>query len=86
MDLIALTKAPCDILLEIKSLTGGFGWQKRLESMGIRKGCKVRKITSQPFGGPIVIDVDGCCISLGRGVASKIDVEVLQSASTPKRG
>jgi len=82
--LISLTKAPCDLLLEIKSLTGNFGWVKRLESMGVREGQKVRKIACQPFGGPVVVEIGGCCVSMGRGIASKINVEVVTPATSQK--
>ncbi|HWQ20317.1 MAG TPA: FeoA family protein [Methanotrichaceae archaeon] len=81
MGTIDLTKAPCNMPLEIKSLNGDFGWEKRFESVGIRKGRRVRKIVCQPFGGPVVIEVDGSKISLGRGIASRIGVEVLRSPS-----
>lgn len=76
--MIELTKAPCNSLLEVKSFTGMGGWQKRLEAIGIRKGIRLKKITCQPFGGPIVVDVNGTKISLGRGIASKIQVELAQ--------
>ncbi len=74
---LELTNAPCNAPLEIKSLAGGAGWEKRFESMGIRLGKRMRKIACQPFGGPVVIEVDGSKISLGRGIASKIAVEVI---------
>jgi ferrous iron transport protein A len=83
--LIELTKAPCGVLLEIISLSSGSGWQKRFESMGIRKGRCLRKIACQPFGGPVTIDVDGSKISLGRGIASKIGVEAVQAIAAKKR-
>ncbi|NYT02076.1 MAG: ferrous iron transport protein A [Methanosarcinales archaeon] len=79
--MIELSKAPCNSLLEIKSLRGAHGWQNRLESVGIVKGRKVRKIVCQPFGGPVVIDIDGSRISLGRGIAANIDVEVVQTSA-----
>jgi ferrous iron transport protein A len=82
--LISLTKAPCNLVLEIKSFAESFCWAKRLESMGIRKGQRVRKIACQPFGGPVVIEVGGCCVSMGRGIASKIDVEVVSEAPSQK--
>ncbi len=81
MGLIELTKAPSNQLLEIRSVGGGFGWEKKFESLGIRRGRKLRKIACQPFGGPVVIEVDGSKISLGRGIASKIEVEVIKSPS-----
>jgi Fe2+ transport system protein FeoA len=45
--------------------------------MGIRKGRHIRKIANQPFGGPVVIEVDSMKISLGRNIAQKIEVEVI---------
>ncbi|MGC9514257.1 FeoA family protein [Methanocrinis sp.] len=82
--MISLTKAPCNLVLEIKSFADSFGWARRLESMGIRKGQRVRKIACQPFGGPVVIEVGGCCVSMGRGIASKIDVEVVSESVSQK--
>ncbi len=82
--MISLTKAPCNLVLEIKSFADSFGWARRLESMGIRKGQRVRKIACQPFGGPVVIEIGGCCVSMGRGIASKIDVEVVSESASQK--
>ncbi len=73
---IELTKAPCNQTLEVM-IIGDVNWEKRFESMGIRKGRHIRKIASQPFGGPVVIEVNGSKISLGRNIAAKIKVEVL---------
>ncbi len=80
MGYIELTKAPCNQALEIMVVSDA-GWEKRFESMGIRKGRQIRKIASQPFGGPIVIEVNGSKMSLGRNIAAKIEVEVLASPS-----
>ncbi|MDD2754964.1 MAG: FeoA family protein [Methanothrix sp.] len=80
MGYIELSKAPCNQTLEIMIINDA-GWEKRFESMGIRKGRHIRKIASQPFGGPIVIEVNGSKMSLGRNIAAKIEVEVLASPS-----
>jgi ferrous iron transport protein A len=80
MERIELSKAPCNQTLEIKAINDA-GWEKRFESMGIRKGGHIRKIASQPFGGPIVIEVSGSKISFGRNIAAKIEVEVLSRPS-----
>jgi ferrous iron transport protein A len=81
MGYIELTKAPCNQALEVMTFSGDAGWEKRFEAMGIRKGRYIRKIASQPFGGPVVIEVNGSKISLGRNIAAKIEVEVLASPS-----
>ena len=59
------------------AVNGDVNREKRFESMGIRKGRRIRKIADQPFGGPVVIEVDSSKISLGRNIAAKIEVEVL---------
>jgi len=76
MGSIQLTKAPCNLPLLILTVKGGGVWEKKFESLGIRKGKRVRKIACQPFGGPVVIEIDGSKISLGQGIASKIEVEI----------
>ena len=79
MRFIELSKAPCNEMLEVKAIYSDLDWGKRLESMGIRRGRHIRKIANQPFGGPVVIEVDSMKISLGRNIAAKIEVEVLGS-------
>ena len=80
MGSIELSKAPCNHTLEVMTISDA-SWEKRFESMGIRKGKHIRKIASQPFGGPVVIEINGSKISLGRTIAAKIEVEVLVSPS-----
>lgn len=77
MRFIELSKAPCNETLEVKAIYSDIDWGKRLESMGIRKGRHMRKIANQPFGGPVVIEIDSMKISLSRNIAEKIEVKVL---------
>jgi ferrous iron transport protein A len=60
----------------IEDITGSLGLKKRFESLNLREGKYIRKISSAPFHGPIVVEVGGCKIAIGRGMASKIMVEV----------
>ncbi|MBC7081234.1 MAG: ferrous iron transport protein A [Thermoplasmatales archaeon] len=60
----------------IASIEGGFGLKRRIRSIGLREGKNLRVIASHPFGGPIVVEVDGREISIGRGMAMKIFVEI----------
>ena len=59
----------------IVSIDGGVTMMTRLNSMNIRIGKRIKKISSQPFRGPVVIDVDGRQYALGRGMAKKIIVD-----------
>lgn len=59
----------------IVGLTGGYGFQTRLRTMGIREGKTVRVVTRHPFGGPLVIEIDGRNTTIGRRMAERIIVE-----------
>jgi ferrous iron transport protein A len=60
----------------IEEIDGNINLKKRFESLNLREGKLVRKISAAPFHGPIVVEVGGCKIAIGRGMASKILVEV----------
>ena len=57
-------------------IQGGGGIQHQLRSIGIREGKEITVVTLHPFKGPIVISVDENMVSLGRGIASHILVEI----------
>ena len=59
----------------IKNLKGGFEFQRKLASLNIRVGKTIRKVTSEPLRGPIVIHIDNTQVSIGIGMAMKIFVE-----------
>jgi len=62
---------------KIISITGGHGFQRKLRVMGIREGQIIKIVSKQPFRGPITVIVNGCQLTLGRGMANKITVEVI---------
>ena len=74
---IPLSKLPINKKGKIVNLECGQGFQKRLRVMGIKEGQIIRIVTKQPFRGPITIAVFGCQMTLGRGMANKITVEVV---------
>ncbi len=51
---------------------GGHNLLNRLEALGIRPGKRIRKISSAFLRGPSVIEVDGCDIAVGFGMANCI--------------
>ena len=59
----------------ILSVEGGAGARAKLEAMGIRPGKRIKKMSSQIFNGPVVIEIDGRDIALGHGLAMKVYVE-----------
>ncbi|MBU7043037.1 MAG: ferrous iron transport protein A [Theionarchaea archaeon] len=65
--------APSGIVTRIE---GGHGMRTHLACLGIRVNKRVSKVSSQPFRGPVVVEVDGKQIAMGRGMCRKIFVVV----------
>ena len=63
---------------KITSIDGGVTVKKRLHALGIRTGKTITMKTKQPFHGPITIEVCGTNMTIGRGMAQKIWVEVIE--------
>ena len=61
----------------VKRLAGGEEFRKRLASLNIRVGKVIRKVTSQPFNGPVIIEIDHTEASIGKRMAEKVIVEPL---------
>jgi Fe2+ transport system protein FeoA len=72
------------VILSIQALTiyhryhrrHGWGFQRRLEDMGLTPGTRVMVVKSAPFHGPIEIHVRGSRLAIGRGMAERILVSV----------
>ncbi len=56
---------------------GGRGLNQKLSQLGLCPGENARVLRHAPLGGPVLIEVEGRSIALGRGVASKVIVEEL---------
>ncbi len=75
MDITQLDAGESGLVAEIR---GGCGLSGRLESLGVRVGKKVTKISSQFLHGPITIRIDGFQVAVGFGMAKKILVKIEQ--------
>ncbi|BBW96299.1 FeoA family protein [Geobacillus sp. FSL W8-0032] len=49
--------------------------KQRLLHLGVKEGKRVRLKAAMPFGGPVMIEVDGQAIGLRRKEASAIEVK-----------
>jgi len=67
--------------VRIAAFTGGHGQISKLNRFGIYPGDVARVVRHAPFGGPLLLEVRGMEIALGRGIAAKILVEELACAS-----
>ncbi len=61
---------------KIVRLDGGIEFRKRMESLNIREGKIIKKITKQPLRGPVVIEIDNTRLAIGMRMAMRIFVEV----------
>jgi len=73
VDLTQLEEGENGVVVDIQ---GGHGLIRRLESLGIRVGKKVTKVSSQFMRGPITIRIDNFQVAIGFGMARKILVEI----------
>jgi len=59
-------------------IQGGWGVRGRLGHMGIHPGDIITVLRYGALGGPILIEVHGFQVALGRGVAARILVEEME--------
>jgi ferrous iron transport protein A len=60
----------------VKEIQGGHGLVRKLQSMGLRPGKKITKVSSHFWRGPQTVEVDNIQIAVGFGMAKSILVEV----------
>ncbi|RLF53545.1 MAG: ferrous iron transport protein A [Thermoplasmata archaeon] len=75
--ILPLTQLPVNVRAKIIAIEGGHGFQRKLHVMGIREGQTIKIVSRQPFRGPVTITISGYQMTLGRGMAQKILVEVI---------
>ncbi|MCK5022442.1 MAG: ferrous iron transport protein A [Candidatus Pacebacteria bacterium] len=61
---------------KVVGLDGGQGMIRNMESMGIKIGSRIKKISQQLMKGPVVISHGNTQVGVGRGIAGSLMVEV----------
>lgn len=61
---------------EVVQVLGGPGLVNRLNSLGIRPGKRITKVSSVFMRGPVTIQIDRAQVAIGYGMANRIVVEV----------
>ena len=77
MGTINLLQAPIGGRVRIHSFSGGKGVARKLRQYGLFAGDEARLLRLAPLGGPLLIEINGREIALGRGVAAAVLVEML---------
>jgi len=65
----------------VVTINGGITVSSHLNTLGIHSGDTMVVVDRAPFGGPVLVEVHGSRVALGRGVARKV---VVESAGAPK--
>ena len=60
----------------VEEIQGGHGLIRKLQSMGLRPGKKITKVSSHFWRGPQTVEVGNIQIAVGFGMAKLILVEV----------
>jgi len=76
---MSLVEAPIDKPLRIVDIAGGESVRRRLLAIGFHKGDVVELDSAAILKGPVLVrsSASDMRIALGRGIARKIEVEVL---------
>ena len=77
---MTLLNAPQGQWLKVAALDGGHRLRARLTQYGLFEGDCLRVLRAAPLDGPLLVEVNGREIALGRGVAEKIIVEAGECA------
>jgi len=60
----------------VVQIQGGHGLVNRLNSLGIRPGKRITKLSSMIMRGPVTVQVDRAQVAIGFGMANRIIVEL----------
>jgi len=72
-----LLDSPKGELVRVIDFRGGRGVDYKLRQLGLSPGREVKVLRFAPMGGPLMIDVAGRSVALGRGIAARVTVEVV---------
>lgn len=60
---------------KVTDIFGGRRVRNHLNGLGIHVGDPITVVERAPFRGPVIVQVHGSRVALGRGVATKVSVE-----------
>ncbi|MBU4312629.1 MAG: ferrous iron transport protein A [Candidatus Omnitrophica bacterium] len=60
----------------IKEFDSGYEFMRKIQSMGIRPGKNIKKLSSHFWRGPQTVEVDNVRVAIGWGMAKNIFIEV----------
>jgi len=76
MDNVTLDQVRMNQSVVVEAINGGFGVRNRINTMGIHKGDILTVKRSGIMKGPILVNVHGMDVAVGRGMARKVAVSI----------
>lgn len=61
--------------MRMTDFRGGKGVENKLRQLGLFPGHQVLILRYAPLSGPLMVDVEGRSLAIGRGIAARIEVE-----------
>jgi ferrous iron transport protein A len=74
---LTLLQVPVGTRVRIQAFADNKGLDRKLRQYGLFAGDEARLLRLAPLGGPLLIEINGREIALGRGVAAAVLVETL---------
>ena len=74
-NLLLLVEIKRDVQVEVVEIQGGWGVRQRLNQMGIHPRDKIIVKKSGFMKGPMLVEVHGMDVAIGRGMAQKVLVK-----------
>lgn len=66
-------------------IEGGHGVRSHLNTLGIHIGDWLTVAERAPFRGPVLVEVNGTRVAIGRGIANKVKVDAVETVSDRAR-
>jgi Fe2+ transport system protein FeoA len=76
-DSYPLDRVPSCTRVEVLAVTGDLAANRRLAQLGLLVGAQMQVLKSAPMGGPVLLEVRGSTVAVGRGLARSVTVRVL---------
>ncbi len=73
----SLDRAPHSEWVKVVEVPRGRGASRNLSQLGLFVNETVRVLNTAPLGGPVLVDVGGSTVAIGRSLASRITVRVV---------
>jgi Fe2+ transport system protein FeoA len=71
-----LLETPIGKKVRIIEYRGGRRISYKLRQLGLTPGREIKILRYAPMGGPVMVDVEGRSIAIGRGIAARVQVEI----------